>query len=62
MTLFRYLELIRALVAQRSRSDWRPEQDREILAEMADLYETLDDAQREHVEARSTWPAPGARP
>lgn len=45
-----YVELLAKLREQRQTRWWRPSDDREILAEMEDIYTSMDQEDRDYVE------------
>jgi len=53
-----YLVLLADLRDGRTRHGWKPEDDREILAQMMDMFETMtDDEQRiENARGAASWP------
>jgi len=56
--LFIYRRILDDLREARRQPDWKPENDREALASLEDLYDALTDEERSLVESESdrSWP------
>ncbi len=61
-TLERYLDLLDVLRLHRGRPEWKPEQDREILATLEDWYVDLGEIAQAQIESNGwrAWPEPEA--